>query len=143
MSIGYWFEALLLYLSHSSWRPGDKKWRNLLVSFRRTISRGTQGKINRFPYTWEFYNDLYEYWKKKDPTGFGSFELGNNGSGYGPDNPDDIEDNEENEGQDQDQEQEYEAEETEDGDGDGDMNKFLTVTLSDSEGEQDQEQDDR
>jgi len=37
------------------------------VTFRRILQNGTLGRLNRFPYTWEFYNDLCAYWKKKEP----------------------------------------------------------------------------
>jgi len=94
----------------------DKKWRNLLVSFRRTNSRGTPGQLNRFPYRWEFYTDLLEYWKKKDPA---FLEVGSNGSGSGN----------ENEGDDM-----GDIDEDED---DGDLNKYLSVTLEGSDGEPD------
>jgi len=111
-----------------------------LVSFRRTVSRGTQGKQGRFPYTWEFYEDLLAYWQKKDPIGIRRLMLAAqsmaDGEGFHEDK--DLGDSEFDAFPDDN----FDEEDFDDNVDSGDLNKFLSVTLTESDDETGQGQDD-
>lgn len=109
-----------------------------MVSFRRTVSRGTQGKLGRFPYTWEFYDDLLGYWQKKDPIAVRDLTIA------APNGDESFHENDENFDEaefDSFQEDNYEEEEPNEDNGDdaGDLNKFLSVTLTESDDDPSQE----